>query len=216
MSHSHAAFWALAGWLAMPCMAQQMQGIRVHMHGGDGYAADGLLFVPAGTSPFPAIILVPDERGLTKRVIDSAARLAGAGFVAVAVDLNRGLSPETAVHSARQDARDLDAALAFIKAQSNVGRGLGALGWGSGGLAALRLAAASDLAAVAIDDTAPPRSATPDLGNHHAAILASFAGGGESGRLTGRFVARLHTATATIDAKTYPGAQSGFDDPDDA
>jgi hypothetical protein len=51
--------------------AEAQSGIRIHMHGQDGYAADGLLYTPTGHPPFAAIVLIPDERGLTQRITDA-------------------------------------------------------------------------------------------------------------------------------------------------
>jgi carboxymethylenebutenolidase len=212
--------WALAlavSVLAVPAAAQQIQGIRIHMHASEGYAADGLLFEPAGQEPFPVIILIPDPRGLTKRVTDAAARLAESGYVAVAVDLNRGLSPEEATHSQEQAAHDLDAAMNFINGQSNIRRGrVGALGWGSGGIYAMRLAAESGVRAVAIDDAALPDDLTR-LVTLRAPLLVSFAGSASVSISTVKaFEEHMRALKNTVDAKTYPQAASGFDDPEDA
>jgi carboxymethylenebutenolidase len=116
----------------------EAQGVRIHMHVDGGYAADGELYTPSGDPPFAAVLLIPDERGLTQRVTDAAASLAEAGFEAVAVDLNRGLSADAAQHSDEQARHDLAAALAFLSLQTTVrAQDIGAFGWGSGGRYAL-------------------------------------------------------------------------------
>ena len=130
------------------------QGMSIHMHSGEGYAADGVLFEPtAGQAPFAAIVVIPDERGVIKQITDSAQDLAAAGYFVVVVDLNRGEAPGVAKLSDGQAMHDLNAALAFLSKQSRVRRDcFGALGWDSGGKYARRLAAVanSKVCAVAI------------------------------------------------------------------
>lgn len=203
---------ALAGLLTTQAGAQ---GMRVHMHGAGDYAADGVLFKPTGQPPFPAILFIPDERGLTQHVLDVAADFAAAGYVAVAVDLNRGVSADAATHSDQQTLQDLESAFTFLSAQSDVRKeSIGALGWGSGGGYALRLAAASKLRAVAIEETPLPKVAM-DLGAVHAAVLGSFGSrdAGASVRSVKAFEKRLRALGDTVDIKIYPEAGHGFDDP---
>lgn len=47
----------------------------------------GLLYHPAGPGPFPAVIVVHDDYGLTDWGKRQAKRLAGRGYLALAVDL---------------------------------------------------------------------------------------------------------------------------------
>jgi carboxymethylenebutenolidase len=54
---------------------------------GDGVALRGHCAVPAGGGPAPALVLVPDVRGLSDHYRGLARRLAGEGFLALAVDL---------------------------------------------------------------------------------------------------------------------------------
>src|SRR5215471_21406947 len=54
---------------------------------GAGATIHGYLAVPQGGGPFPALVLVPDVRGLTDHYRDIARRFAAAGFVTLAVDL---------------------------------------------------------------------------------------------------------------------------------
>jgi carboxymethylenebutenolidase len=199
----------------LPTTQAGAQGMRVHMHGAGDYAADGVLFKPTGQPPFPAILFIPDERGLTQHVLDAAADFAAAGYVAVAVDLNRGVSADAATRSDEQALQDLESAFTFLSAQSDVRKeSIGALGWGSGGRHALRLAAASKLRAVAIEETPLPKVAM-DLGAVHAAVLGSFGGrdAGASVQSVKAFEKRLRALGDTVDIKIYPEAGHGFDDP---
>jgi carboxymethylenebutenolidase len=194
------------------------QGIRIHMHGDGGYAADGVLFRPAGQPPFPAIVLIPDERGLTATTIEAAAGFAAEGYVVTAVDLNRGLAPDAAKRSDEQAAHDIDSALSFLRSQPSVRQDrIGALGWGSGGGYALHLAADPRVRAIAIEGVEPSVD-VPAPGKGHAAVLASFGGreAGVSAASVGAFNVRLRARGITVDSKIYPDAGAGFTDHDNA
>jgi carboxymethylenebutenolidase len=187
------------------------------MHSAEGYAADGVLFEPTGKEPFSAILMIPDERGLIKRLFDAAESLSAAGFVVVAVDLNRGEPAAVAQHSDEQAVHDLNAAFAFLSNQSNVRHDcVGAIGWGTGGAYALKLAADSRVCAVAIQDVALPKD-SKSLGIPHAAVLGSFGGRDEamSQLAVKSLEKRLSAIGEAADLKIYPEASSGFDDPED-
>jgi len=150
----------------------QAQGVSIHMHSGEGYAADGVLFEPAsGQSPFPALLLIPDEHGVTQLVTDTAQDLSAAGYFVTVVDLNRGQPPDVAKHSSEQAVHDLNAALSFLAKQSRVRHDcVGALGWQSGGTYALKLAAADPkICAVVVWGAVP----SLDRAAVHAAVMVS-------------------------------------------
>jgi carboxymethylenebutenolidase len=192
------------------------QGIRIHMHGDGGYAADGVLFKPSGQPPFPAVVLIPDERGITGQMIEEATELAAAGYVAVAVDLNRGLAADVAKRSDEQAEHDIDSALVFLSAQTSVRQDrIGAEGWGSGGGYALLLAADKRVRAVAIQGVGLPQD-TAALGRVHAAVLASFGGrdSGVSEKSVKAFDELLRAQGNTVDSKIYPDAGRGFSERD--
>lgn len=194
------------------------QGIRIHMHGDEGYAADGVLFRPSGQPPFPAIILIPDERGITARVIDEATGLAAAGYVAVAVDLNRGLAANEARRSDEQAEHDVASALAFLSSQATVRQDrLGEEAWGSGGRYALLAAQDKRVRAVALECMPTPRDAAV-LRKVHAAVLASFGGreAGVSEKAVEVFDDLLRSQGNTVDSKIYPEAGCGFTERDNA
>ena len=206
--------------LALLCTRAEAQGLNIHMHSGEGYAADGVLFEPAtGQPPFAAILLIPDERGLTKRVTDTAQDLSAAGYFVIVVDLNRGEPPDVARHSGEQALHDLNAALGFLAKQSRVRHDcVGALGWQSGGIYALKLAAADPkICTVATRGAALPSSSV-NFSSMHAALMASFAGADPTvspGAITA-FGKRLAALGHVSDLKTYPQAAAGFDDPEDS
>lgn len=53
----------------------------------EGTVLDGRLVVPAGTGPFPGVLIVPTAFGLGGHIPGIARRLADAGYVALAVDM---------------------------------------------------------------------------------------------------------------------------------
>jgi len=59
-------------------------------NGADGQAMRGYLVQPAGTGPFPAVLIIHENRGLNPYVEDVARRAATAGYLALAPD---GLAP---------------------------------------------------------------------------------------------------------------------------
>jgi dienelactone hydrolase len=193
------------------------QGVRIHMHTDEGYAADGALFKPSGEAPFAAVVLVPDERGIAARVVGTAARLEQAGYVVVAVDLNRGMPAAAATRSDEQALHDLGAALAFLAQQPDVRPGdVGVLGFGSGARYALKLAVQSNVRAVAIRDIALAEDVLK-LGAPRAAVLASFAGHDprESHAAIRAFADRQRRLKNPLDYQIYADASAGFDDPED-
>ena len=204
--------------LAMQAAPQSNPGIRVHMHGGAGYAADGLLYEPSGTPRHAALLLIPDARGITQRVTDAATTFVAAGYVVVALDLNRGLPPDRATRSDAEADHDLKAALAFVCAQAHLrSDSVGLVGWGSGSVAALRLAGGSETRAVAIDEVAPLQ-AYAQLAATRASILMSFAGIDRAHTLppVKQIAARFHRLGRSVETKVYPDAERGFDDPEDS
>src|SRR5271165_5064012 len=64
-------------------------GKTVSYKSGDE-TVQAVLYTPAGKGPFPALIVIHEWWGLNDWVKDEAAKLAGEGYVALAVDLYRG------------------------------------------------------------------------------------------------------------------------------
>ncbi len=104
---------------------------------------------PAGTGPFPPIIVVHGDHGPTPRVRDVATRLADAGFLTLIVDLYRGEKVSTDLEAhildrALPEARvrgDLEASVKYLATRDDVRPGpLGMLGLDSGGGTALEFA----------------------------------------------------------------------------
>ncbi len=120
----------------------------------------GYLAKPDGAGPFPALVLIHEWWGLNPQIREVADQFAREGYVALAVDLYRGRvtnDPSEAHELMRglpedQAIRDLKAAVAYLKARSDVrGDKIGSIGWCMGGGYSLALAINQpDLAACVI------------------------------------------------------------------
>jgi dienelactone hydrolase len=208
--------WMLSGLSSANALAQQVPGVKVHMHGAEGYAADGTVYTPKGEPPFAAIVLIPDERGITTRLNAAVSRFSDRGFLVVALDLNRGLAADTASHSEADAVHDLDAALSFVTAQTSVRHdAVGLMGWQSGGAYAMRFSADPRVTAVLIVDAAPPLTLTRD-GKSQLPILAAFAGRDEhvTTQALQSFQVQARQLGFLLTVKLYPKADADFDNPD--
>src|SRR5579871_2307966 len=109
----------------------------------------GVLYVPEGKGPFPALVAIHEWYGLNDWVKEQASKLADQGYVVLAIDLYRGkvaTTPDQAHEIMRgvpedRAKRDLHAAFEFLASQSNVKKDrIGAIGWCMGGGYALDVA----------------------------------------------------------------------------
>lgn len=113
----------------------------------DDPATVGYVSVPEGEGPFPSIILIHEWNGLVDRVRQMADALADQGYVAFAADLYHGQTGASrdenmALMQAAQANQagmieNLDAAVAWLRARSDVTGRIGAVGWCFGGGVAL-------------------------------------------------------------------------------
>lgn len=141
----------------------------------------GVLFRPAGDSAAPGLVVIHEWWGLNDWVLESARRLAGAGYAALAVDLYRGRVAESSdeAHELSRGvpedraARDLKSAMAFLRAHRGVDPlRTGTIGWCMGGGYSLQAALlVPDLSACVIcygrlvaDDSSLAPLSTPVLG----------------------------------------------------
>jgi carboxymethylenebutenolidase len=176
---------------------------------------------PAGSGPFPAVVVIQEWWGLNDWVKEQARALAKEGYLALAVDLYRGkvatkqedahqlmsgLPPDRAL-------RDLKAGLAYLKGRKDVKAvKIGAIGWCMGGRYSLALATEEpSLAAVVAYYGAPPTDAAaiarikaPVLGNYGAEDK------GPSPEQVKAFEAAMKAASKAIDVKLYDGAGHAF------
>jgi carboxymethylenebutenolidase len=123
--------------------AQPVSGEAVVYHTVDGQDIEGWLARPDNaTGALPALIVIHEWWGLNDNVRRAAERLAGEGYVALAVDLHRGNTadtPKDAMLMGRALSENNDVALAnlkdaiaYLKTAAGVSR-IGVIGWCQGG-----------------------------------------------------------------------------------
>ena len=189
--------------------------------GGNSGTMRGYLVQPAGSGPFPAVLVVHENRGLNPYIEDVARRLAVAGFLALAPD---GLYPLGGYPGNDDDGRALQAKLdqaklrtdllnsaRFLKAHELSTRKLGVTGFCYGGGIVNYLAATlgADMQAgvpyygVAADTASVANITAPlvcHLAEHDERINATYPA----------FEAALQAAAVDYQIHRYPGTQHGF------
>ncbi|MEO6327068.1 MAG: dienelactone hydrolase family protein [Thermoanaerobaculia bacterium] len=190
----------------------------------DGEQASGLLVMPEGKGPFPAVLVIQEWWGVDGWIKDQARALAKEGYLTLAVDLYRGkvaddsdTAHQLMMGLPRERAvRDLKAGLALLRARPDVKPDrVGVIGWCMGGGYALSLATDDPkLAAVVAYYGLPPtdpeaiaRITAPVLGNYGADDK------GPSPEQARAFEAALKKSGKSMDLKVYPGAGHGFANP---
>jgi len=184
----------------------------------------GVLYTPAGSGPFPALVVIHEWWGLNDWVKDQASKLADEGYVALAVDLYRGKvasTPEMAHEIMRgvpgdRAKRDLHAAVEFLKSQANVKKDrIGSIGWCMGGGYALDVALEEpDLAATVIN-YGHLATDSEALKKVNAPILGSF--GAQDRGITPddvhKFEQALKQLGKKVEIKIYDDAGHAFENP---
>ena len=127
--------------------------------GGNGGTMKGYLVQPAGQGPWPAVLVIHENRGLNPYIEDVARRAAVAGFLALAPD---GLAPLGGYPGNDDDGRDMQTKLdqaklrtdmlnsaRWVKAHKLSSGKLGVTGfcWGGGTANYLAVALGADLQA---------------------------------------------------------------------
>ena len=189
--------------------------------GGTSGTMRGYLVQPTGAGPFPAVLVIHENRGLNPYIEDTTRRLAADGFLALAPD---GLFPVGGYPGNDDDGRALQAKLEqpklrtdmrnsvdFLKAHPLSTGKLGVTGfcWGGGTSNFLAATMGADLLAAAPYYGAA--AATETVPNIRAAIMIHFAenDAGINGQWPA-YEAALKAAGKTYEAHTYPGTQHGF------
>jgi len=189
--------------------------------GGTSGTMRGYLVQPAGTGPFPAVLVIHENRGLNPYIEDVARRAAVEGFLALAPD---GLSPIGGYPGNDDDGRTMQKTLDQSKLRQdmvNSGRylkshtlstgKLGATGfcWGGAATNFLAVKLGSDLHAAAPFYGRAP--ATGDVANIKASLLIHYAENDPKVNATKpSYEAALKTNQAKFEMHTYPGTRHGF------
>lgn len=190
---------------------------------GEGQA-QGLLYLPHGAGPHPAVVVIQEWWGVNDWIKEQASNLAAHGYVALAVDLYRGKVADNGdmAHELMrglpqdQGVRDLVAGFKFLEMRKDVKQDrIGAVGWCMGGGYALQLAIAEpELKAVSINYGALATD-KDQLAKIHAAVLGNF-GGQDRGippEAVHAFENSMKGLGKPVDAKIYPDAGHAFENP---
>lgn len=189
--------------------------------GGTSGTMRGYLVQPAGTGPFPAVLVIHENRGLNPYIEDVARRAAVEGFLALAPD---GLSPVGGYPGNDDDGRALQAGLDQAKLRTDMLNGarhlkahalssgkLGVTGFCWGGSTTNFLAAAlgAELrAGVPFYGAAAETAAVPAI---KAALLVHYAEHDERlNAMWPAYEAALKQAGVPHAMHMYPGTQHGF------
>jgi carboxymethylenebutenolidase len=189
--------------------------------GGSSGTMRGYLVQPAGAGPFPAVLVIHENRGLNPYIEDVARRAAVAGFLALAPD---GLAPVGGYPGNDDDGRALQAGLDQAKLRTDMLNGarwlktqalstgrLGVTGfcWGGGTTNFLATALGADMqAGVPFYGAAAETSAIPSI---RAALLIHYAENDERiNAMWPAFHAGLDAGGVRHEMHVYPGTQHGF------
>ena len=189
--------------------------------GGNSGQMKGYLVQPSGNGPFPAVLVVHENRGLNPYIEDVARRCAVEGYVALAPD---GLFPVGGYPGNDDDGRTLQAGLdqpklrtdmlnsaMFLKKHKLSNGKLGVTGfcWGGGTVNFLAAAMGADLqAAVPYYGPAADTASVPKI---KAPILANLAENDDRINSTyPAFEQALKAAGVRFEVHKYPGTQHGF------
>ena len=189
--------------------------------GGNSGQMRGYLVQPTGTGPFPAVLVIHENRGLNPYIEDVARRLAVAGYLALAPD---GLAPLGGYPGNDDDGRALQARLdqgklrvdmlngaRFVKAHPLSSGRLGVTGfcWGGGTTNWIATELGDELhAGVPYYGAA---AATANVPRIKAPLLVHYAENDAGiNRMRPEFEAALKAAGVAHEMHVYPGTQHGF------
>lgn len=187
-------------------------------------SVSAVLYTPAGSGPFPALIVIHEWWGLNDWVKGQASKLSGEGYVTLAVDLYRGkvaTTPEEAHEIMRgvpedRAKRDLHAAFEFLASQPNVKRDrIGAIGWCMGGGYALDVALQEPALAADVINYGHLATDPDALKKIHSPILGIF-GALDKGIPPAdvrKFGEQLDKLGKKIEIKIYDDAGHAFENP---
>lgn len=221
MAHALLPRYARAQTVSFTDPRIRAQYVTYPSPGGNSGQMRGYLVQPAGTGPFPAVLVIHENRGLNPYIEDVARRAAADGFLALAPD---GLWPLGGYPGNDDDGRSMQAKLdqaklrtdmlngaRFLKAHALSSGRLGATGfcWGGGTTNWLATVLGADLQAgvpyygAAAETAAVPRIRSPLL-IHYAENDPRI------NEMWPPYEAALKAAGVPHEAHFYPGTQHGF------
>jgi carboxymethylenebutenolidase len=189
--------------------------------GGTSGKMRGYLVQPAGSGPFPAVVVIHENRGLNPHIEDVARRVAVEGFLALAPD---GLAPVGGYPGNDDDGKTMQAKLEpaklrtdllnsakYLKAHPLSNGKLGATGfcYGGGVVNFLAVAMGSDLNAAAPFYGAAAKAA--DAAKIKAPLLIHYAEDDPRiNKMREDYEPALKAAGVTFEMYSYPGTKHGF------
>lgn len=189
--------------------------------GGTSGKMRGYLVQPRGDGPFPAVMVIHENRGLNPYVEDVARRAAVEGFLALAPD---GLAPVGGYPGNDDDGRSLQRGLdqgklrqdmvnsaKYLQSHKLSNGKLGATGfcWGGGTTNFLAVTLGSDLHAGVPFYGAAPKA--EDVAKIHAPMLIHLAENDERiNAMWPAYEAALKANGVTYQMHSYPGTRHGF------
>jgi carboxymethylenebutenolidase len=189
--------------------------------GGNSGQMRGYLVQPAGNGPFPAVLVIHENRGLNPYIEDVARRAATEGFLALAPD---GLFPAGGYPGNDDDGRTLQAGLdqgklrtdmansaRFLKSHAASSGKLGVTGfcWGGGATNWLAATLGGDMHAGV--PFYGPAAETASVARIKAPLLVQLAENDERiNAMWPAFEAALKASGVRYEMHTYPGTQHGF------
>jgi carboxymethylenebutenolidase len=216
-------FFFLALTLLCTTVALAATSKNVSYKSGDD-TVQAVLYAPEGKGPFPGIAVIHEYWGLNDWVKEQASKLSDQGYVALAVDLYRGkvaTTPDEAHELMRgvpedRAARDLHAAVEFLKSQSNVKKDrIGSIGWCMGGGYSLGMALQEPTLTAAVIHYGHLATDPESLKKINAAILGIF-GGQDRGIPVDdvkKFEQTLKQLGKKVEIVIYPDAGHAFENP---
>ena len=189
--------------------------------GGNSGTMRGYLVAPSDDGPFPAVIVIHENRGLNPHIEDVARRAAVEGFLALAPD---GLAPIGGYPGNDDDGRAMQKTLdrgkllqdmvnsAYYVKDHELSTGkLGATGfcWGGGATNHLAVTMGADLQAAVPFYGAAAKS--EDVAEIRAALLVHYAEDDPRiNAMRADFKAALEAAGVDFEMHSYPGTRHGF------
>ena len=183
----------------------------------------GHLVKPHGPGPFPALVVIHEWWGLNDNIKTTADKLAGEGYVALAVDMFGKVATDPGeamrmVRSLNQTEANakLLATTDYLRSLPYVIPGkVGSIGWCFGGGQSLSLALNDPKLVAAVMYYGKPITDPKELAKIKAAVLGIFGEADESIPIADvkAFGEALKKAGVTHEIHTYPGAGHAFANP---
>lgn len=203
--------------------AQALQVTDAAVRFGPDGKYSGYLVRPAGSGPYPALVVIHEWWGLNNNIRNESRKLAKAGYVALAIDLfgksttnpaeaaklTRGLNQEAAT-------AEMLAATAHLRSQPYVKADrVGSIGWCFGGAQSLILAINDPKLAAAVIYYGKPITDPKQLSKINAAILGIYGEADKSIPLAQvrSFQTALTKLKIAHEFHSYPGAGHAFANP---